>query len=286
MISGHLFHNVIPTSQQSPLGTPGHPLSNRMMWWLLGVMLRRYTDDTINRVFIESGLPPERDQQLKGLHSSLLNLIAISPRLLPKNTGWPAHYRTTGYWFLDEPEYTPEASLKDFLEAGEPPVLITFGSMTGMDVAQQNKTLLEGVIRSGKRAIFQAGWAGFGEGELPSQIHRVGVVPHSWLLPKVAGIMHHGGAGTTAASFRAGIPQGIVWHLGDQSSWGEQTKTLGVGLSPLWYKKLSAAWVEKAVRSFTEDRALQQKAKALGAEIRQEDGVADAVRAIEEVIKA
>jgi sterol 3beta-glucosyltransferase len=283
IISGHLFPNVIPSPKISPMGGAGNPILNRALWWLVSFGLRRTTDGTINKVFEAAGLPPGRDHLTHRLHSPLLNLIALSPRLLAKDHGLSDRYKITGYWYLDEPDYTPEPSLEKFLSEGEPPVLVTFGSMTGMDVDKQNQILLEGIKRSGKRAIFQSGWAGFGAGELPPQVLKIGVVPHSWLLPRVGGIIHHGGAGTTGASFRAGIPQGIVWHLGDQSSWGKQSESLGVGLPTIWYQKLSPEWVERAVNRLTGDQSLKQKAKQLGEEIRSERGLEEAVRLIEEV---
>jgi sterol 3beta-glucosyltransferase len=283
LVCGHLFPNVIPSPKLSPLGGEASGLKNWVLWGLLRRLLRRATDEKLNRVFAAAGAPSRRDLMLEGLHSSLLNLIAMSPRLLPKETGWPSHYHVTGYWFLEEPDYVPDAALERFLGAGEPPVLVTFGSMSGMDVDKQNRILLEGFALAKQRVIIQSGWAGFGEGQLPDEVHRVGFVPHSWLLTRVRGLIHHGGAGTTAAGLRAGIPQAIVWHLGDQSSWGKQVASLGVGVDPIWYGKLTPRWVAAAIRRLTEDAELAKNARGLGAGIRSENGTAEAVRLIESV---
>jgi sterol 3beta-glucosyltransferase len=283
MMTGHLFPTLIETPQLSPLGGSLGSWPNRFLWFLVRQILRRKADPYIHQVFDNIGLPRQQDYLTRTLHSPLLNLVAISPALLPAETGWPSHYQTTGYWFLEEPSFRPDESLERFLSSGEPPVLVSFGSMSGFDVTKQTEALVEGARRAKVRMLLQAGWSGLGgSGELPENVYRIGVVPHSWLLPRVAAVMHHGGAGTTAAVLRAGVPQSVVWHLGDQSMWGKIVQAKGVGVAPIRHTKLTATWAEKTLQQLTQRTDLKQKAAAMGENIRAEDGLGNAVRAIED----
>jgi UDP:flavonoid glycosyltransferase YjiC (YdhE family) len=174
--------------------------------------------------------------------------------------------------------------LVTFLESGDPPRLITLGAMSlGADDAYENASLfVEAVRRAGVRAIIQGWDAGIRRLALPPTIYAAGSLPHTWLLPRCAGIVHHGGFGTTSAGLRAGIPSLIIPHLVDQFYWGRRVHELGVGLKPIQRAKLDAEALAVALQGLTRSADRRAAAARLGEQIRAEDGVANAVRLIEE----
>ena len=147
-------------------------------------------------------------------------LTVVSPTLLARPDDWEPHQQVTGYLFDDDEEWTPPQDLVDFLAAGEPPVYIGFGSMADHKPAETTRMLIDAVKRAGKRAVILSGWAKLGLPVLPENVHLIKFASHSWLFPQMAAVVHHGGAGTTAAGFRAGVPTIIVPHNADQPFWG------------------------------------------------------------------
>ena len=111
------------------------------------------------------------------------------------------------------------------------------------------------------------------------------MVPHDWLFPQMAGVVHHGGAGTTAVGLRAGVPTTIVSHMADQPYWGRRVHELGVGSAPIARKDLTAERLAKAIREMTDNPQIQHNGKALSQKIAQEDGVAEAVRVFDRLLK-
>ncbi|WP_326638700.1 glycosyltransferase [Streptosporangium sp. NBC_01755] len=258
------------------------PAGNALAWSIVGSGVRRATDKLLNPIVVAAGLPPWRDVLFDASHSRLLNFIAISPHILKHDPLFDSTYRTTGYWFLDEPEYVPPDDLAAFI-ADEPPIVIGFGSNTGFDARAVTKQLLEAVRGLGRRVVLQSGWAGLGDQELPPNIFLADFVPHGWLYARAACVVHHGGAGTTAAAFRAGIPQAVVWLQGDQLHWGRKIAQLGVGPPPRPHRALNTGWLRGTLDRLLTDNGMATRARALGIAIREEDGVGMAVRAIEEV---
>lgn len=141
--------------------------------------------------------------------------------------------------------------------------------------------VVDALQQAGRRAILLGGWSELGGGGLPDTVLKVSEVPHDWLFPRVAAVVHHGGAGTTAAGLRAGVPAVIVPFFADQPFWGRQIYQLGVGPRPIPRKRLTAERLAVAIRIATGDEALRHRAAELGRRIRTEDGVAKAVEIIE-----
>src|SRR6185503_2604975 len=160
-------------------------------------------------------------------NSPQLALYAMSRHVFPPPPDWPAHYQMTGYFFFDDSSYEPYPELLEFLAAGEPPVVITFGSMTHDDPEAITELLLEAVGKVGCRTIIQQGWSGLAKREMPPGVHAAGFVPHAWLFPHASCVVHHGGPGTAAAAFRAGIPSIFVPHTFDQPIWADLAHDLG-----------------------------------------------------------
>lgn len=204
-------------------------------------------------------------------------LYGFSPSVIAKPLDWK-NTHITGYWFLDEvPSWTPPAALLEFLEKGTPPVFIGFGSMVSRNPEETAELVLQAIQLTGQRAILQSGWSGLSKGDLPDTVYMVDSIPHSWLFPRVAAAVHHGGAGTTAAGLRAGIPAVVIPFFGDQPFWGQRLAELGVGPAPIPRKQLTAKRLAAAIHSTVNDRAMRQRAAALGTNIRAENGIANAV---------
>lgn len=202
-----------------------------------------------------------------------------SPRVLPHPPDWGAHLPVTGYWFLDRPEgWTPPAGLQDFLDSGPPPVSVGFGSMGGAGAEAMTENVLRALKLTGDRGVLVTGWGGISEAELPDEVFGVSELPHDWLFPRIRAAVHHGGAGTTAASLRAGAPTVVVPFLADQSFWGARVAGLGVGPRPIPRSKLTTERLGAALEA-TKDAGMRERAQRLGAKIRAEDGVARAVEA-------
>jgi sterol 3beta-glucosyltransferase len=210
-------------------------------------------------------------------------LYGYSRHVLPRPHDWAAHHQVTGYWFLDAADdWTPPADLVDFLEAGAPPVYIGFGSMGSRNPREAGQIALEALARSGQRGVLAAGWGGLQAKDVPDTVHVISSLPHSWLFPHMAAVVHHGGAGTTAAGLRAGVPSIIVPFMGDQPFWGERVRALGVGTTSIPRKQLTADKLAGAITAAVADREMRQRASALGERIREEDGIGQAVRFIEQ----
>jgi UDP:flavonoid glycosyltransferase YjiC (YdhE family) len=211
-------------------------------------------------------------------------LYGYSPAVIPPPTDWGADVHVTGYWFLDPAEdWTPDPALADFLAAGPPPVYVGFGSMSSRNPEATANLIVDALARAGQRGIIHAGWGGLQRTELPGSVLMINGAPFSWLFPRVAAVVHHGGAGTTSAGLRAGVPSVVVPFFGDQPFWGQRVADLGVGPAPIPRKKLTAERLAEAIRTAVTDEAMRGRAAELGARIRAEDGVANAVAVVERV---
>lgn len=205
-------------------------------------------------------------------------MYGYSRHVLPRPHDWPEHNQVTGYWFLDAPDsWTPPSDLADFLQAGEPPIYIGFGSMGSRNPEEAGAIALEALERSGQRGVLAAGWGGLKAADLPKTVHLITSLPHSWLFPRMAAVAHHGGVGTTAAGLRAGIPSIIIPFMGDQPFWGRRLADLGVGTKPIPRKQLTGKRLADAITEAISDSAMRQRAKDLAQKIRDEDGLAQAV---------
>lgn len=212
-------------------------------------------------------------------------LHGLSSHVVPEPADWPDSAVTTGYWFLNHSvDWEPSPALERFLSAGDPPVYVGFGSMAGRDPERVTRIVIDALQRAGLRGVLATGWGGLASAELPDFIFSLDQAPHDWLFPRVAAVVHHGGAGTTAAGLRAGRPTIICPFFGDQPFWGRRLHELVAGSEPIPQKKLTAEKLADALRIVTADPAIQKRAKDLGEKIRSEDGVANALAFIEQSV--
>lgn len=207
-------------------------------------------------------------------------LFAVSPTVLPPAREWTNRVNVTGYFFLDSPaDYQLPAALTRFLEADTPPVCVTFGSMIHRNADRIAESILDSIRVTGQRAIVLTGWDGWKGNAATDDVLFLESAPHDWLLPRCKAVVHHGGAGTTAAGLRAGIPNIVIPFAGDQMFWGRRVHAIGAGPRPINVKELSAARLTSALAE-VEDNVLRDRARHIGRVIRSEDGVAEAIRVV------
>lgn len=252
--------------------------------WLnrpLGALILRAGDLSftrgVNRVRRERGWPP-----LKIVWEEVPILMAWSPTLLPAASDWThPDFTITGAWRLPTPtDWQPPAGLAEFLDDGEPPVYVGFGSMGGFrGAATLRDRILEGL--SGQRVLLSAGWASLTDGALPGNVHPVGQVPHDWLFQRCSAIVHHCGAGTSHQAARSGVPSIPVPFTADQPFWADRLHGLGVAATPLNPRTLTSEAVRSALVEVTAQSMRDQASRMAQRIAAEPDGVTTAVDKIE-----
>jgi UDP:flavonoid glycosyltransferase YjiC (YdhE family) len=209
---------------------------------------------------------------------SAKTINGFSRHVLPRPPDWPDNSQVTGYWFLDRPQWTPSAALVEFLEAGPKPIYVGFGSMVSPDATAFTETVLDGVRKSGLRAVLATGWGALhgDDGPQDDRLFFLREAPHDRLFPLMSAAVHHGGAGTTAAAARAGIPSVIIPFFGDQPFWASCLARQGAAPPALNRARLTAQALAAALAASQEPWMIQA-AGALGYAVRGEDGVANAI---------
>lgn len=209
-------------------------------------------------------------------------LYPYSRHVVPTPSDYPPSAHVTGYWFLDQPEWTPPSELADFLSSGAPPVYVGFGSMGfGKGAQRRRDAVLGALAATGQRGIVATGWGGIASGASPADnVLVVDAVPHDWLFPRVAAVVHHGGAGSTAAGLRAGRPTLVVPFLGDQPFWGARVHSIGAGPEPLPVQRLAESLTIR-LDELVASPSYARRAAEVGELIRAEDGLTDGVRILE-----
>ncbi|CAM9491012.1 unnamed protein product [Chrysoparadoxa australica] len=198
-----------------------------------------------------------------------------SPSLAPKAPEWGPHVDVVGNFFEaqgDAPVWEAPEPLLEFLEAGEPPIFIGFGSMVIEDTKSLVDIIAGAVKKAGTRVLIQSSWSELGGDNLPKTIFQLGPAPHAWLLPKMAAVVHHGGAGTCAAGLRAGLPTLICPFFGDQHYWGEMVLRAGCGPKPIPIKDMTVELLSKAFGDLRSED-MRAKASLMKQRFAEEDGV-------------
>ena len=208
---------MIPSDLHPPPTVPRHGMPrwvNRLLWGLDRVFAQRLLGVPLNAARATVGLPPVRLREHLLQHGRLV--FAVDETVLPPDPKWdPQAIPYANYIYFDDPRVL-DPELEAWLDAGEPPVFIGFGSMSGEGTGRMDSVIVEAMAAVGKRCIVGAGWAGLGGSTLPAGWRVVRDVPHQQLFPRMAAVVHHGGSGTTAQALRAGVPQVILPLLLDQ----------------------------------------------------------------------
>ena len=274
------FPCVLTPLPQWRLTTWANPLSHRlgqqMMW-----QATRPADNKARREVL--GLPPA---PLFGPFSSTTAaplIYGYSPQVIPRPGDWGDNQQVTGYWFLDPPaSWQPPPALVDFLQNGPPPVFVGFGSMGSQKPEQTTALILQALAQTGQRGVLLSDWNGFRSKALPESVFLTDPVPYAWLFPQMTAVVHHGGAGTTAAGLAAGAPSILAPFMGDQPFWAQRVHQLGVGPKPIPRRRLTVEHLSAAIHIAVTDDTMRAAAARLGERIREEDGVARAVAVIQQ----
>ena len=250
---------------------------NRASYRLVGMLTRPYASlirdwrrDALSLAPRGSPPPPAR------------TLYCYSPSLVPTPRDWPAEAVATGYWFRDRAaEESPDSELERFVREGTPPAYLGFGSSVGPDPVRLGAAVAAAVRKTGTRAVVATGWGGVSDLHADADTMVVERLSHRWLFPRVAAVVHHGGAGTTAAGLLAGRPTIICPFQGDQHFWGAAVHRAGAGPEPVPAKELDAERLAAAIERALGDSAMQRRAGELSQALRREDGVGRASEQIE-----
>lgn len=262
--------------------SPLNLVSGLFAYWYLW----RLSSDAVNRNRVRLDLNPHTTRTFKRAMTPVHALCAYSEHVIPRPADYPDNIHSVGYWFLDEhTDWHPSPELTAFLNAGPKPLYIGFGSMAIGNPQENLEMTLQALRASGQRGVFLKGWSQVDTSNLPDFIHVVDSVPHDWIFSRVAGVVHHGGAGTTAAGIRAGVPSMIIPHMADQPFWGRRTFELGIGVKPINRPKLTVEGLSAGFRELGESETLRTNARILGEKVRAEDGLGNAVRVIEQVMQ-
>ena len=192
------------------------------------------------------------------------HFLGWSEHVLPRPQEWTSQVHATGYWYLPPPEtWQPPADLMAFLEQGPPPVYVGFGSLTLRNASNISDLVIKALGQAGCRGILSRGWGNLGQGAPSQSIFQIDSVPHEWLFPKLAAIVHHGGAGTTGASLRSGAPSVLVPFFCDQFLWANRVAELNAGPKAVPYAGLTVEKLAGAIRqSLTDPRLKERPAKS------------------------
>lgn len=223
---------------------------------------------------------------LKALHLSRYPIFcAFSPLVVQPPCDWNKTIYLTGYWFLDSPpEWKPPKNLVRFLDAGEPPLYIGFGSMDNHESKKLVDIALEALEVTQQRGIVATSLQEQYRGAVPDTIFITNDIPHDWLFPKMKALIHHGGAGTIAAGLKAGVPMITVPHISDQEFWGNCMKNLGIASEPILRKELTVEKLVRAIDAALSDISMRKRVVQLSQKIRDERGVTTAIEVFHQTI--
>lgn len=261
---------MLPVSSLGPLNKLSHQLAIRGADFLFGKVLKEWRAQSLGQTQSSSIAPAA-------------TLYAYSRYVVPVPMDWNKRVLVSGYWFLDgEGSWEMPSSLASFLATGDKPIYVGFGSMPAIDPQGLAREVIDGLARAGKRGVLATGSGAIEMKSIPNHVHVVSAAPHDRLFKHVSAALHHGGAGTTGASLRAGLPSIICPFFGDQPFWARQVAHLGAGPKTLDRKVLNADVLAAAFLE-TDSLAMRSKASELGQLIRKEEGVARAIHFIEQL---
>lgn len=252
-----------------------YPLVEMMTWQGLGDLINRFRVSTLGLEPVSTIWSPGQLYRLKVPHTYMW-----SPGLIPKPMDWGPEIDIAGFVFLDlATSFKPPEDLVKFLNAGEPPVYIGFGSIVVDNPDKFTALIFKAVAKAGVRALVSKGWGGLGDKDnTPDHIYMLENTPHDWLFPRVSAVIHHGGAGTTAIGLKCGKPTMIVPFFGDQPFWGSMVAKAGAGAkAPIPYKKLDVDALAEGIKQCLSPEA-QVNAQKLAESIEAEgDGAKNAI---------
>lgn len=263
-----------------PLNLWSYRLTETVGWTLFRSHVNSVRRDVLR-------LPPlPRQSPLRRLDERKQAVLNVySPAFWPPPSDWGSWIHTTGFLFSNHPaNWQPSPELATFLEAGPPPVYVGFGSMPSRSPKEMSEIVMTAVDKAGQRAVLGRGWGGLDDFTDSEHIMMIDEVPHDWLFPRLSAVVHHGGLSVTGVALRAGVPMGTVPFLPDGRIIGHRVSELGLGPRPLSRRSLSPDRLANVIKTLTTDQSMKQRAEAMSERIKEEDGLGEAVRVIENVI--
>ena len=262
--------SLLRSPGQTPFAVPRGELprwANRAAWWGVETFVKRSLGRAIDHARASLGLAPARNvyRLLLGERPAL----AAEAILAPIDRELEGRVVRIGCLHPFEPEPLPP-KLEAFLDAGDPPVYVGFGSMTDPDAEATTRLVLAAIGRAGVRAILSQGWAGLGRAALPEGVISIGPICHASLFARVLAVVHHGGAGTTTTAARAGAPQILVPHVVDQFHWAQRVRRQGLGPPAIARRRLGAERLAAALDALRDNELLAERAALVGARLRAE----------------
>lgn len=277
---------IIPSSLIPPQGLPNLGRFWNWFWWqVMDKVLNKMWKPQVDEVFRQEGIEPEKSLMKDIWHSSLLNLVSVSPSLFKPPGDWSDHVHLCGFFNLDsstENEQIP-GGLKTFLDSGETPIYMTFGSMLASDPdpGKITRLMIDAALKAGVRAIIQSNWDDMEKVAEHPSIYQIKSISHRLVFPRCNTIVHHGGAGTTQAAIEAGCPSVIVAHASDQPFWGEVLKRQGTAPKMLIRRSVTVDKLARAIRTVQKTPEMAATARKISRRMRTENGVQLAVERIE-----
>jgi sterol 3beta-glucosyltransferase len=243
------------------------------------------------------GLSPFREKNYFAeiLAKGVPLLHLFSPSLVPRPSDWPKGAEVMGFCDLigQDADFVPSAELTRFLDEGDPPLYVGFGSTTGDKPEALNPIVFGALERLGRRAIVAGGWCGLGNDGSPTpsegrrankNVFQIPYVPHTWLFPRVSAVVHHGSTGSLAAGLKAGRPTLVIPFFGDQGFWGTRAFASGVGPRPVRRRGLTAKRFATALDNVTGDPRYREAAAMLAGKLAAEDGASSTVAYVEKFV--
>ncbi|CAK1358772.1 unnamed protein product [Cercospora beticola] len=263
----HPLANIQSNADPHLTNYMSYAMMELLSWQGLGDIINRFRAKCLGLDPISRMWAPGMLQRLKVPHT-----YCWSPALINKPKDWGPHINIAGFYLLESGSYDPPSDLTEFLAAGPTPIYIGFGSIVLEDPAAMTKLVLEAAELTGQRVLLSRGWGDLGGNDIPDNIFLLGNVPHDWLFKHVSCVVHHGGAGTTAAGISAGCLTVVVPFFGDQPFWGSMIARAGAGPDPIPFKLLTVAKLAHAIETCLRPESLN-RAKELAQKIASENGV-------------
>ncbi|MGR9073203.1 MAG: glycosyltransferase [Gammaproteobacteria bacterium] len=286
-VSVTFCHAAIPCATLPPFRFPDlGAFVNRLEWEAMNAAFDWALKKRLGRLWFSEGMAGFRHVYPALLTSDRLNLVAVDPVFCPGPSEWVPVHRACG--FLNLPaaaeSWRMPDSLTRFLEAGDPPVYMTFGSLQQAVADWAMELFVEAAERASVRAVIQSVSPNYPAGIQRGDLYFIGRHPHQPLFRRCAAVVHHGGAGTTHSATLSGCPSVVVPFMDEQLFWGCRLEKLGLGGKPLPADQATASALAGRIAAVVESGRMRNEARRIGGEMGRRDGVSEAVGLIGKIL--
>lgn len=277
----HPFANIDPSAHRPVENFFSYGIVDLLVWAGIGDLVNAFRTETLKLppIGLTDGAALLEDHEVPFTYLWPASLV-------PKPSEWGPHVDLANFIQYEQAHaYKPPQALLDFLAAGEAPIYVGFGSVVAEDPVALTRTIFKALEKAGARGIVSEGWAHLGGDAPPPNVYVIGDCPHDWLFARCRAVCHHGGAGTTSAGLRAGLPTVVVPFFGDQFFWGRIVADAGAGPEPIPIRRLDSEALTAAFDACRRPQ-VRERAGELGARLRATDGVELAVQSVERHLPA